>query len=90
MHGPQKPAQGNVVVEKLQAVPGLAGRGDVDQREQNAGDDLQAKQHGRGAAENIPPACAAGGYGMLRGFDDGLGQSEAALQPVVDADAPLL
>ena len=71
--GPQKPAQGDVVIEKLEAVPGFAGRWNVDQREQNAGDDLQAKQHGGGAAENIPPACAAGGYRMLRCFDDGFG-----------------
>ena len=73
MHRPQKPAQSDVVVKKLEAIPGFAGRRNVDQREQNAGDDLQAKQHRGCAAENIPPTRAAGGYGMLRCFDDGFG-----------------
>ena len=41
VNGAQKPAERDVVVEELQAVPGFAGGGGVDEREQNAGDDLQ-------------------------------------------------
>ena len=53
----QKPAQGDLMVENVQAVPRLGRRGNIDQRQQNAGDDLQQEQREGGAAEDVPPAC---------------------------------
>ena len=41
VHGAQKPAELDVVVEELKAAPRVAGRGSVDQREQDAGHHLQ-------------------------------------------------
>ncbi len=38
-----EPAESDVVIEGLQAAPRFAGGGHVNQREQNAGDDLQQK-----------------------------------------------
>ena len=59
VQGAQIPAERDVVVEEFEAGPGVAGGGGVDQREQNAGDDLQDQNHGGGAAEDIPPARGA-------------------------------
>ena len=52
----QIPAQPHIVIEKLEAAPRMAGSGSIDQREQNAGHHLQNQNHGRRAAEDIPPA----------------------------------
>ena len=46
-----EPAQRNVVIQNLQAVPRLARGGHVDEREQNAGDDLQ-DEDGQAALPN--------------------------------------
>ena len=90
MHRPQKPSQCQVVIEKLQAIPGLAGGRYVDQRQQNTGYDLQAEQHHGGAAENIPPACATRRDRMLRRLHNRLCEPQPALQPTVDFYAALL
>ena len=56
VHGAQEPAERLLVVEGLQAVPGLVGRRHVDEREADAGDDLEHEERQRGAAEDVPPA----------------------------------
>ena len=60
----QIPAERDVVVQNAEAGPGFVGRRAVDEREQDAGDDLQQQQDGCSAAEDIPPACV-----VLRAWD---------------------
>ncbi len=90
VNGAQEPAERDVVVEELEARPGLARGRRVDEREQDAGDDLQHEEHGGGGAEDVPPAGAAGRCGMGGGLGDGLLETETALKPVVDAGDALL
>ena len=87
MQRAQKPAQRNIVVEELEAVPRLARGRRVNQRKQNAGHDLQHEQHRGGAAKDIPPACAAGRNGMRRRVHGRLAEAEAMLEPVVHSHA---
>ena len=57
MQGSNEPPERDVVIENLQAVPGLSRGGHVDQRKQNSGDDLKQENGERGAAEDVKPAC---------------------------------
>ena len=70
VHGAQKPAEPDVVVEELEAVPGVAGGGRVDEREQDAGHDLKNENDGGGAAEDVPPAGGVGRDLVLGRFDE--------------------
>ena len=90
VHGAQKPAERDVVVEEFEAAPRVAGGGSIDQREQNAGDHLKNENHRGGAAEDIPPARGAGRDLVLGRFDGGRAQAEPLLEPVVDVDGALL
>ena len=58
MQGANEPAQRDVVIQRLKAVPRLPRRRHVDQRQQNSGDQLQEEDRQRSAAEHIQPACA--------------------------------
>ena len=78
VQGAEKPAELDVVIEEFEAAPRLAGGGRVDQRKQNAGDDLQDQDDGGGAAEDVPPTRGAGGNLVLGRFDGGLCQGRAA------------
>ena len=70
VEGANEPAEGDVVIKDLQAVPGFGGGRNVDKREQNAGDDLQDKNGEGGAAENVAPTGGVARDGMLGGFAD--------------------
>ena len=63
--------------------------GCIDQREQNAGDDLQIEDDRGRAAKDVPPARCARGHLVLGGFDDGRAEPEALLEPVVEIDGAL-
>ncbi len=84
---PQEPAERLLVIEVEQAVVGLVGGRHVDERQADAGDDLQAEErHGR-AAENVPPAHRPGGAardGVLHHVQQGVAQPEPGFQPRPD------
>src|SRR5262249_47462459 len=56
VYGAEVPAEWGLVVKVLQRLVGLVGCRDIDQRQANAGDDLQHEEDEGGAAEDVPPA----------------------------------
>ena len=90
MQRAEKPAEGNLMVENVQAVPCLAAGRDIDERQQNAGEDLQEQQRECGAAKDVKPARRASRNGMQDSvFYRGL-ELKALLTPVVDTRCGLL
>ena len=63
MQGSNKPPERDAVIESLQAVPGLSRRRHVNQRKQNAGDNLKKKNSERGATEDVEPTRGIAGNG---------------------------
>src|SRR5260370_105963 len=63
-----EPAQRDVVIQHLQAVPRFGRGRNVNDRQQNPGDHLQHENHHRRAADNIEPTTGASPDGRLRGF----------------------
>ena len=90
VHGAQKPAERDLVIENVQAVPRLARRGDIDQSQQNAGEDLQEEQRERRAAKDVPPACGLARNLVQHGVLDRAFELKAALKPGVDVRCGLL
>ena len=88
MHGAQEPAERDLVVEILQNIPGLCRRRGIDQRQQDARDDLQNEQHKRCRAEDIPPTGSALGHVMKGGFFDERFKLHTPFKPVVGAPVP--
>ena len=86
----QEPSQRNVVVEELQTLPRIGGRGRVDQCEQDSRNDLQAEENGRAAAEDIPPTRGIDRDRMLGRLDRRFAESEAEFEPIVNFDGALL
>ncbi len=80
VHGAQEPAEFDVVVEELKAVPGVGRGGCVDEREQDAGHDLEHEDDGGGAAEDVPPTGSVGGDLVFGCFDEGCAEAEAMLR----------
>ena len=64
----QKPAERNLMVQNVEAVPRLARGGNVDQRQKNAGEDLQKEQRESSAAKDVPPACSVARNRMQSGL----------------------
>ncbi len=81
VHRPQEPAQRLLGVEDEQAPPGLVGRRHVDEREADAGDDLNEEERERAAAEDVQPARRAPGHAMLRGVLQRRSELEAPVEP---------
>ncbi len=86
----QKPAERNLVIQNVEAVPRFARRRNVNQRQQNAGKDLQKEQREGGAAEDIPPACRVARHRVQSRFLHRPFKLQAQLEPVVDAACGLL
>ena len=63
MEGADVPAERDIVIQRLQAAPCLAGGRNVDQSQQDAGDDVQDEDRESSAAKNIEPA---GGFSWNR------------------------
>ena len=84
VHGAQEPSQGDAVVEELQAVPGFGGRRNIDQRQHDAGEDLENEERQRGAAEDVPPARRLARNGMRHRVADGAADLQPLLEPVCD------
>ena len=85
----QKPSQGDIVIQILQTVPGFGRRGHINQRQQNAGENLQDEDGKRGAAEDIPPARGFARDRMRNGFANRAADLQALLEPVADAASAL-
>ena len=82
----EEPAKLDVVIEELDATPRMTCGGCVNEREENAGDNLKAQDNGGGATEYVPPTGSAGGnlvYGRRCG---GLAKAKAPFEPVVKCD----
>ena len=62
-------------------MPGFRGGGHVDEREQNASDNLKQENHESSAAENIEPARGFAWNGMLCSFTDGAAKLQARIHP---------
>ena len=83
MHRTQIPAQGDVVVEQVEAAPRLAGGRTIDQGQQNPRDNLQNEQDRGGTAEYIHPTGVVGWGGMRSGVYGRLDEAETMLKPSV-------
>src|SRR5215472_10215103 len=88
MYATQKPSQGDVRVEILQAVPGLTGRRYVNRRQHDTGEDLQQKHRKRGAAEDVQPTRRPPRYLMRSRFADPTGDLQSLLEPVPNLPQP--
>ena len=53
VQGADEPAQGDLVIENLQAVPRFSSGRHIDESQQNAGDQLKYEHSECGAAENV-------------------------------------
>src|SRR3984885_1705317 len=81
VHGADEPAKRDLMIQGLQAAPCFAGRGHINKRQQNSGDQLQNKDGERGAAKDVEPAGRAARHGMARGFANGRCQLQAMIEP---------
>ena len=86
MQGAEEPAKLDVVIEELDAAPRMTRGGCVNEREENAGDNLKAQNDGGGATEYIPPTGGAGGNFMHDCRYGRLAKTEASFEPVVKCD----
>ena len=84
MESTDVPAERDGMIESLQAVPGFAGGGDVDDGEQHAGNDLHDKDNESGAAENIKPTGGFARDRMLSSFAERGGELQAGVEPIAE------
>src|SRR5579883_2209676 len=80
----KEPAQGHIVIENLQRIPGFGGRGDIDEGEQDSGKKLKNKNGEGRAAEDVKPT---GGFArdvMPGSFADCGAKLDAAINPFAD------
>ena len=90
MHGAQKPAKRDLVVENVQTVPCFPRGRHIDQSQQNTGEDLQEEQREGRAAEDVPPACGIARNLVEHSVLDRTFELKAPLEPGVDVDCGLL
>src|SRR5262249_42035166 len=76
-----EPAGGDLLIQSLQAAPSLAGRWDVDDRQQNAGDKLQDERRQSGATKDVKPTRAPRRDRMRETFLDRLSELQALAEP---------
>ena len=89
VHGAEEPTELDVMVEELEAVPGVACGGGVDEREQDASHDLQEEDDRGCAAEDVPPTGGVGWDFVFGYFDEWGSEAETGFKPVVDLEAAL-
>src|SRR5712691_7412246 len=82
MQAANEPTKRDIVIEGLETVPSFIGGGHVNQRQHDAGNDLQHEHDESSAAENIKPARGFARNGMLHGLADGRAKPEARVQPL--------
>ena len=84
VQGANEPAERDLAIEGLQAVPGLAGRGHIDEGEKDAGRDLDREGRQRRAAEHIGPTRGIPRSGMRHRFPNGRAKLEPRVDPTRD------
>src|SRR5262249_48107288 len=84
VHGADEPAQRDLVVQRLQAVPRLGRGRHVDEREQDTGQELQYEDDECSATEHVPPARGAAGHRMPGRVPDRRGELEPGVEPCAD------
>src|ERR1700688_2158887 len=82
MQSPNKPAQRDAMIQRLEAAPRLACRRHINQREQYSSDNLDHEARERGAAENIEPAGGFTRNGMLGRLSNRRAQLQAQIEPL--------
>ena len=85
MHRADEPAERHLMVQSLKTAPCLAGRGHVNQRQQNSGDKLEKEDGERRAAEHVEPARRVPRHGMFGGFANRRGKLQAMVEPFPNA-----
>ena len=85
MHGADEPAKRDLMIQSLQAAPCFAGRGHINQRQQNSGDNLQKKDGERGAAKDVEPARRVSRHGMFSGLANRRCELQAMVEPFADS-----
>src|SRR5262249_26061009 len=81
VQGANEPSQRDLVVESLQAAPGLSRRGHVDQGQENPGHNLKKEYREGCAAENIPPTRGLARHRMLHHLPDWPPELKALIEP---------
>ena len=84
MQGAYEPPQRDLVIQSLQAIPGFSGRRHVNQRQHDAGNDLQQEDNERGAAENIKPASRFARHRMFGRLLYHRADLQTRVQPIAD------
>ena len=82
VQGANEPAERDLVIENLQAVPCFGRGGHIKEGKQNAGDNLEQEHSERGAAKNVSPACGLARNRMLHRLPDRRGELQARIEPV--------
>ncbi len=77
-----KPAERDLMIEDLQAVPCFSGRGCIKEGEKNTSDDLQHEHHERGAAEHVSPTCGLARDRVLQRFLNRFAELKPLLEPI--------
>src|SRR4029077_1755271 len=85
VHGADEPAERNRVIQGLQAAPCFAGRGHINERQQNSGDYLQNKYGESGAAKDIEPARRIAWHRMPGRFANRRRELETVVEPFADS-----
>ena len=84
MHRTNEPAERHLMIQSLQAAPRLAGRGHVNQCQQNSGHKLEKEDGERRAAEHVEPARRVPRHGMFCGFANRRRKLQAMVEPFSD------
>ena len=81
VHRADEPAERHLMIQSLQAAPCLAGRGHVNQGQQNSGHKLEKEDGERRAAEHVEPARRVPWHGMFGGFANRRRELQAMVEP---------
>ena len=78
VQGANEPAERDLVIENLQAVPCFSRGRHIEEGEQNAGDQLEHEHRERGAAKDVSPACGLARDRVLHRLPDRRGELQGA------------
>src|SRR4029077_6253553 len=82
VHRADEPSKRYVVVQSLETAPRLTGGGNIDERQKNAGNQLQEKYGECGTPEHIKPACRVSRDTVFRGFANRSCELQAPIEPL--------
>src|ERR1700735_829463 len=84
VHGADEPAERDVVIQDLQAIPCFPGGWNVNQRQHDAGNDLQHEHYESSAAKNIKPAGRFARHWMFDCFANDIAHLQARIEPIAN------